>query len=205
MPNVGERRARGGALKALTDRQRRFVEEYMVDLNATQAAVRAGYSPRKTGLYTQLFGLPHVRAAVEAALAEKAERSRIDAERVLEELGKIAFANMLDYVRAGPDGAPVVDLARIERDAGAAIQRISIEYFRDGEAGEGRGAGGPQVRRVQVTLADKRAALREIARHLGLYRDKIELSTPQNRPIYVVTGVPRAGDEARDVTPAEAR
>lgn len=179
------------ALKALTDKQRRFVEEYMVDLNATQAAVRAGYSPKKTGLYTTLMGLAHVRAAVDEALAQKAARSRLSADAVLEELGKVAFANMLDFVRPGEGGAPVLDLRLVERDAGAAISKIAIEYF-DGEVDK------PRIKSVQLTLADKTRALREIARHLGLYREKVDLevSAGPRRTVFVVTGVPRAEDGA---------
>lgn len=163
----------------------------MVDLNATAAAVRAGYSPRTTGLYTTLMGLPHVRAAVDAALAEKRLRSAITGDQILLELARLGFSNMMDYLEPGDDGGLAVDMAKVSRDAGAAIQRVSVEYFRDPE-----GAPTGQVRRVQLTLADKGAALREIAKHLGLYRERLEIAVAPREPemLTVVTGVPRADD-----------
>jgi phage terminase small subunit len=111
MPNIAKRPKQDPADKPLTDRQRRFVEEYVVDMNATAAAVRAGYSRKSSGLYTTLMGNAHVLAAVEAALARKRARSEIDADRVLVELGRVAFANLLDFFQ--PDGR--LDLGRLSR------------------------------------------------------------------------------------------
>ncbi|WP_157230842.1 terminase small subunit [Kiloniella laminariae] len=68
----------------LSARQSRFVEEYLVDLNATQAAVRAGYSPagaQQSG--SRVLGMPAVRTAVDQALAERSARLKIDADYVL--------------------------------------------------------------------------------------------------------------------------
>jgi phage terminase small subunit len=133
MPNISKRSTGVRKLKALTDRQRRFVEEYVVDMNASAAAVRAGYSPKSSGLYSTMMSNQAVVAAVEDALAVKRARSEVDADRVLAELARVAFANVLDFV--GPDGR--VDFAALSRDAGAAVSRVSVEYF-EGRDSKGR-------------------------------------------------------------------
>ncbi len=74
----------------MTPRQRRFVEEYLVDLNATQAAKRAGYNP---GWGRELVHKPEVAAAIEKAQAKRAQRTRVSADRVVTELAKVAFGD----------------------------------------------------------------------------------------------------------------
>lgn len=73
----------------LTDKQRRFVGEYLVDLNATAAAVRAGYKNQDSG--RQLIAKSHVAAAIAEAQNERSRRTNITADRVLNELASIAF------------------------------------------------------------------------------------------------------------------
>lgn len=177
-------------MKPLTDQQRRFVDEYMVDMNATQAAIRAGYSPRTTGLYTAVLKRPHIRAAVDAAIAERGERTKVTADLVVRELARIAFANPLDYLSIGEDGLPKVDLSAVRRDQAAGLSRISIEYFRDSD---GRATGA--VRKVSVSLADKRAALVDLGKHLGIFRERLEITGAGQGPLMIVTGVPRDGDQ----------
>lgn len=79
---------------ALTPKQQRFVDEYLVDLNATQAAIRSGYSRRSAAEQGHdLLRKPQVAAAVQAGQAARAERTGITADRVLTELARIAFAD----------------------------------------------------------------------------------------------------------------
>ena len=125
MPNIAKRGPGVRALKPLTDQQRRFVEEYLVDCNASAAAVRAGYSRKSSGLYSTMMSNRAVVAAVEDGLARKRARSEVDADRVLAELARVAFANVLDFF--GEDGR--IDLRALSRDAGAAVARVSVEYF----------------------------------------------------------------------------
>lgn len=82
---------------ALTPKQQRFVEEYLVDLNATQAAIRAGYSEKNAGkIGPELLGKTGVSAAIQAAKRRLSERTEITAERILLELAKIGFADASD-------------------------------------------------------------------------------------------------------------
>lgn len=77
-------------LRELTAKQALFVQEYMVDLSATNAAIRAGYSPKSAGTYAhEMLGLPHVQAAVTEAFAARAERTKITADYVLAQAVKI--------------------------------------------------------------------------------------------------------------------
>ena len=75
----------------MTNKQRRFVEEYLIDLNATQAAVRAGYAPKHAdNQASQLMAKTHVKAEIMRAIAERSKRTGVTADRVLMELAKLA-------------------------------------------------------------------------------------------------------------------
>jgi phage terminase small subunit len=141
-------------------------------LNATQAAIRAGYS--EATAYSQgqrLLKNVEVAAFIESAMAERAERTEITADRVLRELALIGFANMADYMSAGPDGDPFLDFSGLTRDQAAALAEVTVEDFKDG-----RGEDAREVRRIKFKLADKKGALVDIGRHLGMFKDKVEHS-----------------------------
>ena len=89
----------------LTPKQRRFVEEFLVDLNATQAAIRAGYSPRtanKVGL--RLLVNVGIQEAITDGVQARTQRTQVNQDRVVEELARIAFSDLITYVTWGPDG-----------------------------------------------------------------------------------------------------
>ncbi|WP_184709918.1 terminase small subunit [Comamonas odontotermitis] len=156
---------------ALTPRQQRFVDEYLVDLNGTQAATRAGYSPRTANEQAaRLLANASVAAAVQAAKEKRAERVEITQDMVLKELAKIGFANMHDYMRVGPDGDPVLDFSALTRDQAAALSEVTVEDYVDG-----RGEDAREVKRVKFKLADKRASLVDIGKHIGMFKERIEV------------------------------
>lgn len=161
----------------LTPRQLRFVGEYLVDLNATQAAIRAGYS-RKTAQEqsSRLLSNVMVAAAVAAAQAKRSERTEITQDRVLTELAKLGFANMADYMVATAGGGPYLDFSALTQDQAAALQEVTVEDYVEGRGENARG-----VKRVKFKLADKRAALVDIGRHLGMFKDRLELSGDVNQ------------------------
>lgn len=145
---------------ALTKKQKVFVEEYLIDLNATQAAIRAGYSPDTAQEQSsRLLSNVMVKAAVDKAMAERSRRTGVNADRVLLELAKIGFANITDVVD--------VDTAKIREDAKeedlACIQSIKIKPTEYGTERE-------------IKMYDKKAALVDIGKHLGMFKDKLELS-----------------------------
>ena len=156
----------------LTDKQQRFVEEYLIDLNATQAAIRAGYSERTANEQGARL-LANVSVATAVTVAQKARSVRIEitADMVLRELAKLGFANMQDYMKAGSGGDPYLDFSNLTRDQAAALQEVTVEDFLDGRGDDAR-----DVRRIRFKLADKRAALETIGRHLGMFKDRLEIN-----------------------------
>lgn len=178
---------------ALNDKQRRFVEEYLVDLNATQAAIRAGYSEKTAGAVGfENLKKPEIATAIADAQAERSTRTEITADAVLRELAKIGFANMADYMRAGPDGDPYLDFSQLTRDQAAALIEVTVEDFKDG-----RGEDARDVRRVKFKLADKKGALVDIGKHLGMFKERIEHSGPDGKDL-----IPPTIQFVRDADPA---
>lgn len=162
---------------AMTPRRRRFVEEYLVDLNAAAAAVRAGYSSRNKGP-SSVMRDPEVAAAIRAGMEARAHRTRVNADAVVTELARIGFANMLDYMSVGADGDLIVDLSALDRERAAAIAEVTVEDFKDGRAKDAR-----DIRRVKFKLLDKRAALVDIGKHLGMFGGSRHAAAPDGEPV----------------------
>ena len=138
----------------MTDKQERFCQEYMIDLNATKAAIRAGYSPKTANEQAgRLLVNVSIQNRIAQLQAEQSRRTGISADRVLRELAKVAFANAGDIVDA--------DDATLKEDASpddlAAVQSVKVKVF--GEDGVER----------EIKLADKLKALDLIGRHLGMF------------------------------------
>lgn len=149
---------------ALTKKQKIFVDEYLIDLNATQAAIRAGYSPDTAGsIGSENLKKPEIRARIEKAMAERSKRTGINQDRIIMELAKIALLN--------PKGLVNFDEATIKEDATdedvAAVASVKVKRFptKDGEGVE-----------REVKIYDKTKALELLGRHLGMFKDKVEVS-----------------------------
>jgi hypothetical protein len=103
----------------------------------------------------------------------------IGVTRVLDELAKLGFANMADYMTVGPDGDPVLDFSKLTRDQAAALTEVTVEDYL-----EGRGKDARQVRKVRFKLADKRGPLELIGKHLGLF-NRVEHTGKDGGPVEV--------------------
>ena len=114
----------------LTAKQNKFVEEYLIDLNATQAAIRAGYSPKNAGKIGHEL-LEKTRNEIDRAIAERSRRTGINQDRVLRELAKIAFVNPGDVINF--DEATVKSDAKEEDLAAIASVKIKNIPTEDGE------------------------------------------------------------------------
>lgn len=141
---------------ALTPRQRRFVEEYLIDLNARSAARRAGFSPGSRNYPSRLMRNPEIARAIAQAMAERAERTGITRERVLAEYARIAFIDLSDLAVWDADGAVLLDAASISEDMAAAIAMIHELPAAEDASGE------PAP--LKVSLFDKLRALEALAR-----------------------------------------
>jgi len=139
----------------MTAKQQRFVQEYLIDLNATRAAVRAGYSPRNApSIASRLVKKSQVSAAIQQEMARRADRTQLTADSVLREYARIAFANLTDYVEFGRAGVFIKESRDLAADMKAGLLEVS----------QTRGQG------VRVRLQNKLQALRDLADHLGLLR-----------------------------------
>jgi phage terminase small subunit len=160
-------------------RQEKFAQELVKGKSGAEAYGAAGYIRSKVGAY-RLRRLPHVAARVDELLERAAAKAEVTAERVLRELALIGFANMKDYARIGPDGDPYLDFSGLTRDQAAAIVEMIVEDFKDG-----RGKDARDVRRVRFKLADKKGALVDIGRHLGMFRDRTVHENPDGSAVEV--------------------
>lgn len=137
----------------MTKKQKRFVEEYLIDLNATQAAIRAGYKPDTAGaIGSENLKKPEIKAAVDRAMAERSKRTGVNQDRILRELARIGFAKITDV--ADPKTGKIKESA--SDDDLACIQSIKVK---PGEFGTER----------EVKMYDKKSALVEMGKHLGMF------------------------------------
>lgn len=124
------------------------------------------------------------RVAIAARITElrsqAAAHTTITSARVLEEMAKIGFANMMDYIRVQEDGTAAIDMSMVDRDKGAAISEVIIDEFMDGKGDNIR-----PVKRIRLKLHDKRAALVDIGKHFGMFVGRVEHSGPGGGPIDV--------------------
>lgn len=147
----------------------RFAQARAKGETADAAYVTAGFSENRSNA-ARLSANEHVVARIAELLGRAADRTEVTVAKVIAELAKVGFSNMLDYVTVQDGGDAYVDLSALSRDQAAAIQEITVEDFKDGRGDEAR-----DVRRVKFKLLDKRAALVDIGRHLGMFTDKIEM------------------------------
>lgn len=156
--------------RALTPKQAAFVREYLIDLNGTQAAIRAGYSERTANEQAaRLLANVSVSKAVADAQAKRADRLEITADRVLAELAKIGFADMRDVASWGEtvvdeDGKPIHGVKLVSSDRLTDSAAAAISEIAETPAG------------LRIKLHDKRAALVDIGKHLGMFTEKVEHS-----------------------------
>jgi phage terminase small subunit len=111
---------------ALSAKQQCFVDEYLVDLNATQAAIRAGYSERSAAVTSsRLLANAKIQAAIQERQSKRAKRLDISVDRIEQELARIAFFDVGKAVKWGPHGVTLVDSEELTDDDRAAIAEVS--------------------------------------------------------------------------------
>lgn len=149
-------------------KRERFCREYVKDLNATQAYIRAGYNAKNADANaTRLMGNDGIAARI-AELQEKvAQKLELTQERIVRELASLGFANMGDYVTVVGDGNVVNDFSDMTPEKWAAVQEITVDEYTEGGGEEAR-----NVKRVKFKLADKRTALVDLGKHLGMWPNK---------------------------------
>ena len=155
--------------RKLTIRQKLFINEYLVDLNATQAYLRAGYKvsePVARANAAKMLTKSNILETIHRSIGQRLSKLEINNETVLREIAKMAFANMFDYITVQKDGTAYVDLSRITRDQATAIQELNFE-----EGIEGSGDGARPIKKIKFKLSGKRENLELLGRYLKLFSD----------------------------------
>ena len=156
----------------LTPKQQRFVEEYLIDLNATQAAIRAGYSEKTAkSIGQENLTKPDIQKAIEEAQNKRQEQTQIDAAYVLKRLVEIDQMDVLDIMDDDGNVKPLRDWPKIWRQYISNIETISMD---DGEGWL-----------KKIKWPDKVKNLELLGKHVsvGAFKDKIEHTGPNGGPI----------------------
>jgi len=155
----------------LTAKQRRFCDEYLIDLNATQAAIRAGYSIDTANVIgSENLAKPYIQSRIQKQMDERAKRTSITQDKVIQELTKIAFSDICNYLKVENNQVEVFDTDIIEQEQLAAIAEI-----KQNPSG------------ISLKLHDKLKALELIGKHLGMFKDKVEVTGNVNNPFEGLT------------------
>lgn len=153
----------------MTAKQEKFVEEYLIDLNATQAAIRAGYPAASAGVIAnENLKKPNISKKIAKCIAERSKRTGISQDRVILELARIAFVNMNDIV--DENGSIRSDAAH---DDLSCIESIKIRQS-DNQYGS--------TVETEVKIASKLKALELLGKHLGMWNDKLNVNL--NLPVF---------------------
>ena len=153
----------------LNYRQSLFVKEYLIDLNATQAAIRAGYSAKTAGaIGDENLKKPELARAIQVAMDKRAEKLEITAENVLREIAKLSFVDIRQIFDKEGRLLPIHELPD---NVAASISSIKVSTTK------AAGANPVDIENVcEVKLCDKKGSLELLGRHLKLFTDKTEHS-----------------------------
>ncbi len=145
----------------MTDKKKLFADEYLIDLNQTQAAIRAGYSPLSAkDTAVRLMKDKEVQKAIAIAMANRSKRTGISQDRVIEELAKIAFVNPIDFLDMENGGV----LKTATREDTACISSVKIKEV----------SGDVYSQEKEVGLYNKLKALELLGKHLGMFDDRLK-------------------------------
>lgn len=152
------------AKRQLSEQRQRFVDEYLIDLNGTQAAIRAGYSPKTANEQaSRLLANVSIQEAIAKAMAERSKRTGVNQDRVVLELARIAFVNIEDVVDT--DTGEI--LPNASKDDLACIESVKFKQSDNQYGGS--------IER-EVKFASKLKALEKLGQHLGMWNDKINVN-----------------------------
>lgn len=180
---------------ALNAKQRRFVDEYLKDLNATQAAIRAGYSAKTANEQAaRLLAKVSVQKFIAERMKAREKRTEITQDKVLAELAKIGFSDIRKAVKWG-EGIAVKD-----PDSGVVEIANGVSLVGSDQIDDATAASISEVSQtaqgLKIKMHDKRAALVDIGRHLGMFKDKVEVTGKDGGPIQQATVTPEQLAEA---------
>ncbi len=163
-------------MKKLTDKQKRFCEEYIIDLNGTRAYKAAYTSVKKdetaAANAARLLRYAKVQEYIQKLKDERSKRTEITADMVLKEYAKLAFLNPKQFFN---DDGSLKPISELDDDTAAAIAGLEVKDLFDKE--------GPIGTLHKLKIADKKGALDSIAKHLGMFIERKEVSGPNGGPV----------------------
>jgi phage terminase small subunit len=169
VPNLERRLGVESAGESMTPKQERFVEEYLVDLNATQAAIRAGYSARTAReIGRENLDKPDIQEALQTAFAARSKRVEVDQDWVVRRLARIADLDLRKLFTEDGRLRPIHDLPE---DVAGAISSVDVIKRKD------------DAEEYRVRLPDRIRALDLLGRHLGMFRDRVEVTGRSLEPV----------------------
>ena len=189
--------------KGLTDLEWEAINHYFtpeVNFNRTEALRRAGYA-HPGAQVTRVFHRPAVVKEIDRRRKGRAELFKVGEAEVLQELSKIAFFNMADFAKNDDngdfvlteDGHLIINMANVNREQLAAIGEYTIETYY-----EGTGDDAVPVKKVKFKPFDKMGALDKLARHLGLFQDRIKIEGEDNLATAILAARRRVRQEEKD-------
>jgi phage terminase small subunit len=159
----------------VTRKQERFVQEYLVDLNATQAAIRAGYEPRSAySIGQENLKKPEIQAAIQARQATIQEKLQVEQEDVVGELIRIGFSNIEDFLSWDSHGrVSWENFHDLPRETKAAVKRFKCQVKFDQK--------GNRTETIELVLHDKLWALNQLKRYLPPLKIEGDTQPPSSR------------------------
>lgn len=163
----------------LTPKQIRFIDEYLVDFNATQAAIRAGYKAKNAyQIGSENLKKPQIQAEITRRQKDLQNRTEISQDRVVKELARIAFADVTDYAKVKNYTLDKGGLKVVRKMVSVVRTTDLTDDQRAAIAGIKEGANG-----IEIKLHDKIKALELLGRHIGMFNDKLALSGTDGGPL----------------------
>ena len=156
----------------LTEKQKRFADEYLIDLNAAAAYKRAGYVAEGNSAEacaSRLLSNAKVATSVQERMKQREKRTEITQDRVLAEYAKLAF---LDPRRFYDANGSLIPVHKLDAEVAAALSGMEVTVARSGEDANGN-AMYDDVKKIK--FIDKKGALDSVARHLGMFIDRSEV------------------------------
>ena len=149
----------------MTEKQKIFADEYLIDLNATRAYRKAYPNCKKDSsadaAARKLLGNTRIQKYISARMEERQKRTEVTQDRVLQELAYIAFARVTDYATVRNDVVKIKNTDELTEE-----QMRAISGIKEGKFG------------IELKLNDKEKALELLGRHLGMWNDKLDIKTP---------------------------
>jgi phage terminase small subunit len=172
--------------KKLSPKQARFVTEYLIDLNATQAAERAGYSKKTAGaIGAENLKKPQIAEALADRQTKRFQKREITADWILDEIYKVAAFDVRRLY--GPDGE-LLDIPKLDDDTAASVAGVEVNELFEGDGDQKHAYG----LNKKIKLADKLRALEMLGRHKKLFTDKTEATVDEGQMSELLDAIRRS-------------